>query len=145
MEDLPISFLDIVILVTIGLSAIVGMVRGFVREVLALASWIGAGWVTLTFYPDALDYLQTMIETEVWAKVAAGGGLFILSLVVFTIIARLVAGTVQNSKLIGPLDRTMGLAFGVLRGALLLTLANIFVLKMVADDSERPDDRGFSG
>ena len=67
MEDIPINVLDIVILVVIGLSAIVGLARGLVRETLSLGAWIGAGWLTLTFVPDIKAGTLGYIESDLWA------------------------------------------------------------------------------
>ncbi|TDI59317.1 MAG: CvpA family protein [Alphaproteobacteria bacterium] len=138
MEDIPINVLDIVILVVAGLSAIVGLIRGFVREVLSLAAWIGAGWLALTFYPDSRVWTLGYIENEMWASIVAGGGSFLFSLVVLTIIARLISKMVQSSALVGPLDRTLGMLFGILRGAVLVILGYTFTMMLVDEDSKKP-------
>ncbi len=138
MEIIPINVLDIVILVVAGLSAIVGLVRGFVREVLSLAAWVGAGWLALTFYPDSRAWTLGYIESEMWAGIVAGAGSFLFVLVVLTIIARLISKAVQSSSLVGPLDRTLGMLFGVLRGTVLVILGYIFTMMLVDEDSKKP-------
>ena len=138
MEDIPLNTLDIVILVVAGLSAIVGILRGLVREVLSLGAWVGAGWLTLTFYPQSRVWMETYIEDPFWGGIIAGIGSFILILVVLTIIARLLSKFVQKSELIGPLDRTLGMLFGILRGAILVILGYIFTLSLVDEDAKKP-------
>jgi membrane protein required for colicin V production len=138
MNDIPINILDIVFLVVAGLSAIVGLVRGFVREVLSLAAWIGAGWLALTFYSESRAWTLGYIENELWAGLVAGGGSFLFALVVLTIVARLISKIVQSSDLVGPLDRTLGMLFGILRGAVLVVLGYIFAMMLVDEDSKKP-------
>jgi membrane protein required for colicin V production len=138
MENIPLNVLDIVILVIAGLSAIVGLIRGFVREVLSLGAWAASGWLTLTFYPQARAWTQGYIENETWAGIVAGVGGFILVLIVLTIIARLVSRMVQSSDLVGPLDHTLGMLFGVLRGGVLVILGYILVMTLVDEDSKKP-------
>lgn len=138
MEDIPINVLDIVILVVAGLSAIVGLIRGFVREVLSLGAWIAAGWLTLTFYPDTLAWTHQYIESGLWAGVVGGGGSFIVILVVLTIFARLISRAIQNNDLVGPLDRTLGMVFGLGRGAILVILGFIFTMTLVDSKSKKP-------
>ena len=138
MEDIPINVLDIVILVVIGLSAIVGLARGLVRETLSLGAWIGAGWLTLTFFPDIKAWTLGYIESDLWAGIVGGIGAFIGILVVLMIIARVISKAVQNSQLIGPLDRTLGMLFGVVRGGVLVMLGYVFTLMMVEEDTKKP-------
>ena len=139
MDSLPINALDIFILIVVILSAIVGIVRGFVREVLSVAAWVGAVWLTMTFYPQAREYMMTLIESEFWAEIAAGGGLFLIILVIFSIIAKIIGNSVQNNDLIGPLNRTLGLGFGVLRGMIILTILNVIVLRIAGGNIDEPE------
>ncbi len=139
MNDLPVNILDIVIIAILALSALVGLARGFVKEVLSVAAWIGAAWVTLTFYADAKAYVATQLEDPFFVSAAAGGGLFIVSLVILMIIARLLASGIKKASILGPLDRTLGLGFGFLRGAVFLGLAYLLTLQLITDSQYEPD------
>ncbi len=138
MDDFPINVLDGIILAVIVLSAIVGMVRGFVREILSLAAWIGAGWIALTFFGESSAYSRTLIENQVFADVVAGVGVFVVSLVILTIIARVIARLVQGSNMVGPLDRMLGMIFGVFRGGILVCLAFMFTALLVSEAESIP-------
>jgi len=121
--------LDIGVIAVIGLSAVFAFARGFVRELLSIVAWVGAGFITLY----GSDYVNTIIEPMVrnplLAKLIAWGGLFIASLVVLTIVTGIIARAVGSSSL-SPLDRTLGFIFGLLRGAFILCLAYL-VLDLV--------------
>ena len=43
---------DYAILIIIGISALISIVRGFIREALSLLGWIVAIWVSVTFVRD---------------------------------------------------------------------------------------------
>jgi len=139
MDDIPLNILDIVILVVLGLSALVGLIRGFVREVLSLGAWIGSAWLTLTFLPQSRVFVQNYIEDPLWSGIIGGVGSFLLIIVILMIIARLISKAVQASDLIGPLDRTLGIFFGLLRGCVLVVFGYILALTLVEEDAEKPE------
>src|SRR3546814_1784911 len=51
MDSLPINLADLIVIVVLLVSGVFAFVRGFVHEVLAIASWVGAAFVTLYAYP----------------------------------------------------------------------------------------------
>ncbi|MCA8907512.1 MAG: CvpA family protein, partial [Rhodospirillaceae bacterium] len=87
MSDWPINMLDAVVIVIIVLSAIVSVVRGFVREVLAIASWVGAALVTLYGLPYARPYLREVVDQPLIADAITGVVLFVVALMVFSLIS----------------------------------------------------------
>lgn len=139
MENLPINTLDVILLTVVLVSAIIGLMRGFIREVLSLGSWLAAGWVTLTFFDDGRKLLQTYIESEAVAGIATTIVLFTLSLIGFSLAARLVSRMVQSIGLIGPIDRSLGFFFGFSRGAMVICVGYIMTLQMVSAQAKEPD------
>ena len=65
------SYLDLAVLGIVLVSALLSMMRGFTREVLAIASWAAAAAAAYYFYPILMPYLTPYIHKEV---IAAGGG-----------------------------------------------------------------------
>ena len=112
MEGLPINIGDLIVLVTVGLAAIIGLLAGFVYAILWIAAWAGAIAVAILFYPVAEPFAAELIGAGLFASVGAGLALFLVSLVVFIIGAYLVSKAVRASAL-GALDRTLGLIFGL--------------------------------
>ncbi len=120
-----IATLDIVIVAVVGLSAIIGMYRGLVREILSLAAWIGAGWIALTLYEPAKELIKRWIDDPQWAGVVAGAGLFVLALVALLIIAGYLSRNTKRASLLGPANRMLGVIFGILRGGVVVALVYI--------------------
>ncbi len=111
---------DIVVVAVLLISAVIALFRGFVKETLTIAGWIGAIFVTLYGYEPLAPLLADIIG-DIWiAKLAVAATLFLVSLVILTIVSHMIASRVQGSML-GHLDRALGFVFGLVRGILLLS------------------------
>ncbi len=137
MDNLPINVTDLTILVILGLSAAFAFFRGFVHELLAIGSWIGAGVVTLYGFPVAQPEARKYIGSPLIADMVAGIAVFLIVLIVLSIATRLLSRRVRDSSL-GPLDRSLGLLFGALRGAVLVCIAWLMLLWVVPRE-DHPD------
>ena len=85
LDSLPINLFDAIVLGVVLLSALVALLRGFVKEVLSLAAWAGAVLVTLWGFALARPYFRTFIDNQLLADAATLVALFIVSLIVFAI------------------------------------------------------------
>src|SRR5256886_656814 len=121
MQDFPINPADLTVAILIVVSGLFAMARGFVREVLSLASWVGAALVTLWGFGLARPYVRTLIDHTLLADVVTGVALFIVSLILFSMIGGGIASLVRGTGL-NALDRTLGFVFGLFRGALLVAV-----------------------
>ncbi len=119
--------IDIIVIAVVALSALIAFLRGFVREVLTIGSWLGASLVTLYGIALVQPKFEQMISNKMVADIASGVSLFLLSLVVFSILSHMIAGFVRGSALTA-VDRSLGLLFGLVRGAILVSLAYMLVL-----------------
>jgi membrane protein required for colicin V production len=132
------SYLDIAVIAVIVISALLSMVRGFTREVLAIASWGAAAVAALYLYPHVLPYVYPQyIPKENIAKGVAAAGVFFVTLIVVSIITVKISDSILDSKA-GALDRTLGLVFGAARGFLLCVVGFLFFLWLV-DKPKQPD------
>ncbi len=122
MDVLGVNITDVVVIVTVLISGAIALVRGLVKEVLAIASWVGAAFATLYGFSYAAPYARKMIETPWIADLTAGGVLFIATLFVLSLASHALSSRVKGSTM-GVLDRSLGFVFGLLRGALLISLA----------------------
>jgi len=142
--------LDFVVIGILLISAAVAFLRGFVREVLTIGSLLGAGAATFLFGPNLTPMVrgwiidpeatepQTLfglIPYEMLAPVIAFAIVFGLAIVLFTIATHLIARSVHAVGL-GPVDRSLGVAFGLVRGAILIGLMGL-VLNFVLSDTQR--------
>jgi membrane protein required for colicin V production len=131
-----VNALDLAILGVIAISAIFAFARGFVREVLSIVAWIGAGLTTLYAFNHVYRLVIRFVTTPLLADLIAGAGLFVTSLIVLTILTGYLARFAQSSAL-SPIDRTLGLIFGLARGAVLVSLAYLLV-DISLPQSDRP-------
>ena len=102
-----------------GFSVLTGLLRGFTREVIALASWAVAFLVASVYGGDAAPLLARQIPDDHWRALAAVVAVFFATLIVMSIIARLMAKLI-NSAGLGFEDRVLGGLFGLARGLLVV-------------------------
>jgi membrane protein required for colicin V production len=125
------TWVDAAAISIIILSAIFSLVRGFVREMLGVAAWIGAAFAALKGYQFVLPYVSSVISAHNMQTPVSIGVVFLVILIILSIISAWLGGIVRESALSG-LDRSLGLVFGVVRGAFILCLAYIGMSLFVA-------------
>jgi membrane protein required for colicin V production len=131
------SYLDIGLIVVVLISALLSMLRGFTREVLAIASWGAAAAAAFYFYPLLLPTMKSYIAKDQLALAAAVGAIFFASLIVVSVITVRLSDVILDSR-IGALDRSLGFIFGAGRGALLCVVAFVFYSWLVPHKAQ-PD------
>lgn len=129
------SYLDLGLIGVILVSSLLAMLRGFTREVLAIASWALAALAALYLHPLVLPYLKPYIQKDTIALAAAAGFVFFVALIVVSIITVRISDMILDSK-VGALDRSLGFLFGAARGLLLCAVAFIFFNWLVPDKSQ---------
>ncbi len=120
------NLVDLGVLGIVGISALLGLSRGFVREMLGLGAWLLALYGAWRFGPALLPAANSAFGNPDLASVAAYAGTFVVLVIVLSLLANLVGRMVRVSAL-GGLDRTLGLAFGVLRGGLVVVAGYILL------------------
>lgn len=120
------NWVDYAILATLGLSVLMGLWRGFVGEVLALAIWVCAFWVAWLLGPALAERFSASISTPSVRILLAYGLCFVAVLVAGAIVAFLMRKLVEGSGLSGS-DRMLGMMFGLVRGLALVVLL-VFLL-----------------
>ena len=114
--------IDLGVLIIIGVSILIGILRGATREVLGITGWIGAFAVVFYGLPLFRPLGRHYIHNPMVADAVIAGVLFIISLGVFILISRLISSGVKGS-IFGGLDRSLGLVFGFVRGVLIICVA----------------------
>ena len=110
---------DIALVAVVLLSALFAFVRGIIREVIALATWI-VGFIAAIAYAGSLAGMFPSVDLSPVAKHLIAFALILIAvMVVGAIVARLLAGVIRAIGL-GFVDRLLGAAFGVARGVVVL-------------------------
>lgn len=121
---------DLAFLGVLALSLLIGAWRGLVYEVLSVLGWAASFYLAQWMAPDVALMLPLQSASEPVRYAAA----FVLVFVVAVFVAGLVAVLIKKLiEAIGlrPVDRTLGAAFGLVRGVILL-LAVTVVINMTA-------------
>jgi membrane protein required for colicin V production len=129
------SYLDLGVIVIVLISALLSMVRGFTREVLAIGSWVAAAAAAYFFYPYLMPYATPYIHKEVIAQAACAAAIFFVTLIIVSTFTVRISDAILDSK-IGALDRSLGFLFGVARGFLLAVVAFAIFNWLVADKQQ---------
>jgi len=119
---LPITFVDVLALLVVVVSCAYAAYRGLMSEVLGIFAWAAAAFATLYFGPWLIPLMRGVISTPWLASLAAYAGIFLVVVVPLSFIGHRFSETVKHSP-IGPLDRALGIAFGVVRSLVILGLA----------------------
>lgn len=129
------SYLDLGLIVVILISAFLAMLRGFTREVLAIASWIAAAAAGAYLYPYLVPYVKPYLSKEPWTSIASATAIFFAALILVSIITVNLSDAVLDSR-VGALDRSLGFLFGAARGFILCVIAFVFFTMLDPADKQ---------
>ena len=132
---MPITLLDVALIVVMLVSGLLAMVRGFMREILSIIAWILAAVATLYAYSKLLPLAKQYFNNDIVAAVVVIGGVFLLTLLVVSIVTVRISDMVLDSR-VGALDRTLGFLFGLARGLVIVVVAFMFFNWLVPDKSQ---------
>lgn len=128
----PLTALDIVVLLLVVGGAGLGVLRGFVTEILSLFAWVAAVIVVRMLHTPVTALLGGVVGTQSGAAVLA----FVLLFGVTFIAGKLLAASLgrrTRTSILGPVDRVLGFGFGAIKGLLLATL--LFLAANLASDT----------
>lgn len=138
MIETQLNLFDLAVIGILGLSCLFAFFRGFVREILSLGAWIGAGIITIYYFPAMAEKLQPHFKSAI---VAAGFGtlaIYMTALIAFSLINMLILKFVKQGSDVGMLDNLLGLGFGALRGGLVVSLG-FFLITIAVPEKEYPE------
>jgi membrane protein required for colicin V production len=120
--------LDVVLLAVLGVSALVGLWRGVVYEVLSLGGWLVA-WLAAQAWGHALAVAWLPATWPAGVSGLAGYALmFVGVLVIWRVLVWLIQQLLHASP-VAPVDRALGGVFGLLRGVVVV-LAGVMLIGM---------------
>ena len=120
--SMSVTFIDCLIVLVVVVSAGYAAWRGFIWETLTIFSWVASSLACLYFGPYIIPLTRSIVG-EGWLATFLGyASVFLAVFIPLAFISHRFSQTVKNSP-IGPLDRAAGVAFGVVRGLVILALA----------------------
>ena len=136
MNELPPNLADLSVIAVLLASGLLAFARGLVREVLSIAAWVAAAFATIYGFPMAQPFLRQFIAIALVADVLTGIAIFVVALTVGAAISHALARNVRHSAF-GTVDRSLGLLFGLARGAVLVCFAYLLFAWAVPEE-DRP-------
>ncbi len=121
IEPGGLNGVDIAILAIVLISTGMSLLSGFFKEAISLVTWVAAFWVAVNFSTQQAALLESLIATPSLRMAASLGILFIATLILGSLVNRLMQELVSFSGL-GSFDHLLGGLFGALRGVLIVSL-----------------------
>lgn len=128
------TLFDIVVLIIIGISLIFGLGRGFVREVISVASWIAALLVAKIYSPSVAPMFSKLTDSETARYVLAFAVLCFITLLLGAFINHVLSRLISLVGLQWT-DRLLGAVFGVARGVIIVAIVVYFAAGFYAQEA----------
>lgn len=113
---------DYTFLSILGLSALLGLWRGLVSEIMAVASWVLALLAAWRYADVAAELLNGVIGNSSWRMVAAFA-LIVIAVLLLASLLRYLLRSLLRAAGLGATDRFFGTLFGIVRGLAIALLA----------------------
>ncbi|MFT5889515.1 MAG: membrane protein required for colicin V production, partial [Zhongshania sp.] len=104
-------WVDWLIVGVVVMSALISLIRGFVKEALSLLSWTVAFFVSIAFHPQAMSLLENLVDKVYLREILAYVLLFGATLLAGSLLTHFIAVVVKRTGLSGT-DRLLGMVFG---------------------------------
>jgi membrane protein required for colicin V production len=132
-----ITYIDPIVVIVVLVSAVYATYRGFVSETLSIFAWAAAAFATLFFGPKLAPIARGLLSSPVLGVMLGYAAIFLVVLIPLSFLSFRFAQSVKNSA-VGTLDRSLGAAFGVVRGLAIIGLAYIAFTTVIPVKSQ-PD------
>lgn len=129
---------DIAVVIVVLISGVLAFLRGFVREALGIAAWIGAAFIAMQVQPMTMGIAMDLIGMEVIAKYGSWVVIFLIALIILSIVSGALSNMIKDTSL-NALDRSLGFVFGLARGALLISVVYFLGAQLMNKNAPPPD------
>jgi membrane protein required for colicin V production len=115
-----VTLFDLISILILGLSALIGFVRGATRELMTALAFILAVLASIYALPFTGPIFRKSVETAWLANALAILIVFVAAFIVTRLVGYFLTRKLQNVEVLGTLDRLVGLGFGLVRAVVLL-------------------------
>lgn len=135
-------WIDIAMIGLFVVSILIGIYRGFVKEVLSVAAWLLAAYFAFMFGEQASVYVKPYVKQSPLDLFIAYVGVFLVALILFSIVGYILSKLFESTGMTG-IDRSIGSLFGVLRAALIVVVLILVGHFMAMDHQQWWTDSNF--
>ena len=114
------NWVDYLILVIIVISTLISLLRGFLREVVSLVTWVVGFWVALRFARPVGDVFSFIHNPSV--RVVVGFAILFVVILIIGAAINFLIGKIMEKTGAGAADRMLGLLFGMVRGIVVVAV-----------------------
>lgn len=116
------TWFDLAVFVVLGVSVLLGVMRGLVKELMALGSWLLAFVLSKQFAPAAAAFMPSALDPAE-LRLAAGFVVVLFGALVLFWVATLLMTEAVKAVGLGGANNVLGGFFGLLRGVLIVVIA----------------------
>lgn len=136
---MSLAVLDYIIIGLIVLSALIGLWRGFFRELFSLITLVVALFFSLSYANNFTSFLERFTQNEKMQYITVVVGLFLIIWIIGAFIGMLLAKALRSVGL-GLIDRLFGTIFGAGRGVVFVVILLLFVKSAALHDASWSKD-----
>ena len=129
-----IAVFDLIIAALVITSAIYGLYRGLIRELISLIAWVLAFFLAILFSPNFANILDPTWAGETLRLIFSFSAIFVGVLIVSSFIQFVVRKFLSLVGL-GSLDRFLGMVFGIARGVVISTILLVLFIELFPTNS----------
>lgn len=127
--------IDTIILITIGISALIALSRGLIKEVLSIIGWVLGTLAVIYLLPLLNPLMQKFISSGFMSAVVTALAILIVFMLIWTFSTGGLIRDIRQSKM-STVDRILGLFFGIVRAFLLVVLVYIMISWIIPEDKQ---------
>jgi membrane protein required for colicin V production len=132
MNDLPINLTDLVVLAVVLISGFLAFFRGFIREALSIGAWVAAFFAGVYGFPLLAPSLAGVVPDPALVPWIAGLVIGLVTVIALSLFSHYVARAMRVEAL-GAIDKSLGFLFGLVRGAVLISLSFLMIQWALGD------------
>lgn len=135
------TLFDYIVFGIIGFFTLLGLVRGFIRELSSILSWVGSAFLTVLLRPVFNEVISQKISNPMLSNAVSSFLVFVVAIVALSILISNIARSI-NAKFPSSINITLGMAFGFTKGFLISSLIFATVLSMFGDTDDLSSKSG---
>jgi membrane protein required for colicin V production len=125
---------DVLVIIVVLLSSMIGFLRGIIREIFSILGWIGAAILTFFLFPYVADKMDGLFKSILVVNIASIFVVFMMVLMVLSVFNAMLLDNLREIRA-GSVDRSLGLLFGLVRGVFIVSVFHFLILALHNKDT----------